>query len=183
MQESILMRQPTDWLTPGVRSVSKGIGDAQNLSFLIQTFALAPDLQTLIRTVELNNEFGLSAIMSFLLVLRVPSETLAMRREADSDCLPQFAPEEQMVLQGILIFQGEPHLLSKFAWWGGGLPRGCILRRPCLCAETSDTERVLRPIHMLWPRMIADIDTRDRLFPSLKASRFNRPLKDATKRA
>ena len=149
------MRQPTDWLTPDVRPVQKGLAKAQNQSFRFRNYMMATDLLKLIRAAKLNNEFGLSAFMSFLLVLRVPSETLMMRLAAESDCLTQSTPQEHKVLVGIRIFKGEPLLLAKFAW-RKNLPRGCILRRPRLCNEKSDTTRVLCPIRMLWPRM-ADI--------------------------
>ena len=72
--------------------------------------------------------------------------------------------------------------LAKFAW-RKNIPHGCILRRPCLCGDASATALILRPIHMLWPRMIQNVDTRGRFPPSLAASKFNRTLKGAMKRA
>ena len=61
-----MMRRPTDWLTPDVRSVAEGLGNAQNLPFRIQNFMMAPDPLTLIRTAKINNGFGLAAFASFL---------------------------------------------------------------------------------------------------------------------
>ena len=143
---------------------------------------MASDLLILIRDVKLDNEFGLAAFMLSLLVLRAPSETLAMRLVADSDFLAEFAPQERKYLAGIRIFKGEPLLLVKFEW-RENLPHGCILRRPWLCNENSETARALCPIHMLWPRMAAKIDTHGLLSPSLTAANFNRSLKESMTRA
>ena len=101
---SILTRQPTGWLSLDVRAVSKGLDNAQDLSFRCQNFMMAPDFLNLIRTVELNNECGLAAFMSFLLALRVPSETLTMRSASDTDMQSQITPKEHMVLAGIRMF-------------------------------------------------------------------------------
>ena len=79
MKAAILIRRPTDWLAPSVRSVPRGLRNAQNLSFKFQNYLMADDLLRLLHVSNLSTEFGQAAFFSFLFLLRVPSETLWMR--------------------------------------------------------------------------------------------------------
>ena len=90
MKASILLRQPTDWLTAEVRSVSSGLRNAHVVSFRFPNFMFPPDLLRLVRTVKLSSDFGQSAFLSFLLLLRVPSETLQLRKADNSDLITEF---------------------------------------------------------------------------------------------
>lgn len=128
-----MMRQPEDWPTPDIRSVSNGLANAQDISFEFQKYTISPDFPTLIRTVRPNNDFGLTAFMPFSTALRAPPETLMMRRVSDTDQLCQFEPQKRNLLVGTRISRGKPLLLAKFACgeWGP-ISRGCILRMPFL---------------------------------------------------
>ena len=176
MKASILLRHPTDWITPDVRSVAKGLANAQDLSFKFQNYMFAADLLRLITSVKLDNEFGLACFMSFLLLLRVPSETLLMRKADNSDFSTEFPPQDQKILVGVRMVAGRPLFIAKFSW-RKNLKHGCILRRPCLCDESSNLTRLLCPVHKLWPRMSRNIPVRGLIFPSLTASSFGRKLK------
>ena len=89
---SILMRQPTDWLVPDVRAVSRGLKQAQDLSFRFQNYILAGDLLRLLRARQLSTPFGQAAFLSFLFLFRVPSETLLLVRGGQADRIAEFSP-------------------------------------------------------------------------------------------
>ena len=97
---------------------------------------MPPDLLLLIRTVYLTSEFGQAAFLSFILLLRVPSETLQLRRADDSDLIAEFSPQAYKVLVGARRISDTDMLIAKFSW-RKNCKHGCILRRPCLCGESS----------------------------------------------
>ena len=76
MKAAILMRESTDWMWPAIRSVARGLANAQNLSFKFQNYVFASDLLRLLKFAKLSTELGKEAFLSFALLLRVPSETL-----------------------------------------------------------------------------------------------------------
>ena len=178
MKASILMREPTDWMCPAIRSVARGLASAQDLSFKFQNYVFASDLLRLLKFIKLSSELGLAAFLAFLLFLRVPSEALWMRVAPGSENLTEFTPQPFSVLAGIRIIKGSPMLLVKFPW-RKNLKRGCILRRPCLCSEASDLARLFCPDHMIWPRVAAGKEDYGLAFPGLSRSNFNRKLKSA----
>ena len=101
MKAAILPRQPTDWLTPDVRSVARGLQNAHGLSFKFQNYLMADDLLRPLQVENLNTEFGQAAFLSFLFLLRVPSETLWMRKAGEFARLTEFSPQERKVLIGV----------------------------------------------------------------------------------
>ena len=50
VKESIMLRHPKDWLTPDVRSVTRGLKNAHGLSVRFQNFTMADDPPRLLRT-------------------------------------------------------------------------------------------------------------------------------------
>ena len=101
MKAAILMRRPTDWLTPDVRPVARGLRNAQDLSSKFRNYLMADDLLRLLQSENLSTEFGQSDFFSILFLLRVPSGTLRMRRADDSARLAEFPPREHKVLVGV----------------------------------------------------------------------------------
>ena len=114
------------------------------LPFAPPDFTPAPDLLKLIRAVKLSSDFGQAAFLSFLLLLRVPSETLQLRKAADSAFVTEFAPHAFKISVGVRRIANTDMLIAKFSW-RGNFWRGCILRRPCLCDESSCLARVSSP--------------------------------------
>ena len=176
MKACILLRQPTDWLSPNIRSAAKGLRQAAEVSFAFENFMLASDLLNLLKVVKLASPFGLAAFLSFLLLLRVPSETLLMRLAGPTDRITEFVPQNFEILAGLRSFKGTELLVVKFSR-RKNLPRGCILRRPCLCDEPLVSARIFCPVHQIWPRLIQGIEIHGRLFPSLSAHKFGSALK------
>ena len=131
MKAAILLRQPTDWLTPDVRSASRGLKNAQDLSFHFQNYILAGDRPRLLRTCKLTSDFGQAAFMSFLFLSRVPPEALKLLRADPTDRITEFPPKRVKALVGVRAVNGSDLLVAKFDW-GGNIRHGCILRRPFL---------------------------------------------------
>ena len=176
MKAAILLGQPTDWLTPKVRSAANGLRLAAGVSFAFGNFVIASDLLALLKAVKLASPFGLAAFLSFLLLLRLPSETLLIRRASDWGRLSEFAPHDFKILAGLRTFSGTNLSIVKFSR-RKNLPTGCILRRPCLCDETSTLARIFCPVHQIWPRLCDGVEVHGRLFPSLTPHKFNIALK------
>ena len=178
MKASILKRGPTDLLRPAIRSVARGLASAQDLSFKFRNYVFAADLLRLLKFVKLSSGMGQAAFLAFLLFLWVPSEALWMRIAPGSENLTEFTPKPFKVLAGIRVIKGSPMLLVKFPW-GGNLKRWCILLRPCFCSEASDSARMFRPVHMMWPQAAAGKRYYGIAFPGLTRSNFNRKLRAA----
>ena len=175
MKAALLLGSPTDWLSPSARSVARGLKNSHGVSFRFQNFMFAADLLHLLKSVSLTTEFGQASFLSFLFLLRVPSGTLQLRFAADSDALADFAPHRFKAIVGVRTIAGSPLLLAKFSW-RNNIRSGCILRRPCLCDERTELARMLCPVHMIWPRILADCTIHGLLAPSLTRSNFNRIL-------
>ena len=63
---TILLKQPTDWICPDIKSAVRGLANAQNLPFIFGNFLFADDFMRLIRTTTLTSEFGCAAFFFFL---------------------------------------------------------------------------------------------------------------------
>ena len=176
MKASILLRQPTDWLTPAVRSVSRGLRNAQDLPFKFQNYTMAADLLRLFQVSNLSSEFAQAAFVSFLFLLRVPSGTIWMRKADSSDRLTEFPPQRHKVLVGMGAIGGHDFLLAKFAC-RKNMKHGCILRRPCLRHDSMPMARAVCPVHMVWHRISDRVPADDLLFPSFSAEKFRTALK------
>ena len=109
MKAAILLHQPTNWITPDIRAVARGLKNAQDLPFRFQNFMFSDSLLALIRHIKLDNEFGLAEFLSFLLLLRVPSETLLIRLADEDGRIAEFSPQNHKILAGIRRIRGGAH--------------------------------------------------------------------------
>ena len=176
VKAAILLGQSTDWPTPNVRSVAKGLRQAAVRSVAFGNFTMASGLLALIKIVNLSTAFGLAAFLSFLLLLQEPSETLLTRRAPDTDRITEFPPHYFKILAGIRTFDGSPLLIVKFPR-RKNIPNGCILRRPCLCQEAPTLARIVFPVHQIWHRLCDGAEIHGRLFPFLTACKFDKELR------
>ena len=95
---SILLNQPLTWLTPNVRDMGKGMGNAQDMSFKFQSFVRSMELFILLGRTEIETEIGHAFFLSYLFALRVPSETLALMRAFRDDPITEFTPQKDKAL-------------------------------------------------------------------------------------
>ena len=173
---SALMDHPLDWLTTGVRSISKGLKKAQDLSFKFPNFIQSADLLIILRWVKLDSQAGQAYFLSYLFGLRVPSETLRLTRAYSDDRITEFIKQEDKALIGIRTYKTTQVLVVKFAY-RKNIRNGCILMRPCLCGAASKTATDLCPVHKVWPCISDRVKAGDPLFPDLTPNTFNRQLK------
>ena len=173
---SVLMDHPLDWLTPGIRTLAKGLKKAQDLSFKFPNFIQSNDLLTLLRWVKLDSPAGQAYYLSYLFALRVPSETLRLTRAYADGRITEFIPQTDKALIGVRTYETTPVLVIKFAF-RENIRNGCILMRPCLCKADSTLAHDICPIHKVWPYIRGRINAGDPLFPGMTANNFNRTLK------
>lgn len=73
------------------------------------------DLLSSIKEAKLNNEFGPACLLSVLLLLRAPSETLLMRKAGKTDLLTKFTPVDHKIMVGIRTIGFSAPFIAKFA--------------------------------------------------------------------
>ena len=61
VEAAIFLRQPTDWLTPDVRSVDRGLRGAHDLPVEFQNYIMADDLLRLLQAEYMSTEFDQAA--------------------------------------------------------------------------------------------------------------------------
>ena len=166
----------TDRLTPKVRHVANGLKKSQNRSFRFSNFARSPLLTQLIRRESVQSEFAHASFFSFLFAIRVPSESLHLRRANRGDQLIAFSPQPEKALIGTAVVGGGNFLVAKFSW-RGNMVGGCILRRPCFCLLGRRHDTSLLPIRRFWAEVRRRVSPGQLLFRSVSRGNFNRMLK------
>ena len=170
---------PTDWLTPCVRQVDRGLEKCHDRSFRFRNFIRSPILLKISNRESAAIEFAQSAFLSVLFALRGPSETLQLRMEYSSDNLLAFPPHPDKALIGISAVGDELFLAAKFAW-RKNITGGRILRRPCFC-DLGDAQAVLLcPVHCFWPAVRRRVAPGQLLFRMVNVGNFNRMMEDAS---
>ena len=96
--------------------------------------------------------------IAFLSSVRIPSESLQLRRDFLDDPIAEFAAQDEKALIGTRPFDGADALGIKLSW-RKNLDGGCILRRTCLCNIGSRLGARIPPPHRIWPLI------RDRVQP------------------
>ena len=82
--------------------------------------------------------------IAFLFPLRVPSETLRLRRAFADDPIAEFADHPANALIGVRRVGAADFLSVKLAW-RKNLDGGCILKRTCLCDAGASVGARIRP--------------------------------------
>ena len=172
---SILMNMDTDWLTPTMRRVARGLKNAQDLSFKFPNFTHSTELMDRLKFVKLASDTGNAYFLSYLFSLRVPSETLRLIRAFRNKRLAEFSPQTDKALIATRTFKGVTVLVVKFAF-RGNIRNGCIFMRPCLCSDQA-LPHDLCPVHAIWPCIRDRVEPGFPLFPGLTSNTFNRQLK------
>ena len=165
------LRQSTDWLTPSVRHVSKGLKKSQNKSFKFANFIRSRLLARIIQHESSRSEFAQAAFIAFLFSFRVPSEALLLRRNYADDPLSLFSPQEEKAIMGVVAEGNESFLAAKLSW-GENLPGGCILR-PCFCNLANPQAKKLCPVHVFWKHIRRRVRPGQPIFTAVNRGNFN----------
>ena len=156
---AILSRQPTDWLTPDVRSAALGIEHPHDLSFKFRNYLTADDF------------------------LRLPNREIRARKLANrpsfSSCSFCVYRPELCGFDGRAILPDWRNLRranTRFSsvWGestdptcfspnlpGWGMKMGCILRRTCHCSDLLPMARALFPVRRIWPQICSRVRKND----------------------
>ena len=166
----------TNWLTPAVRHVARGLKKCQGRSFRYPNFIRIHLLAKIAAHETARSEFAQARFCSSLSPFRVPSETLQLRRASPTDDLEGFSPQLEMALIGVRAIDGQQFLLVKLKT-RKNLTSGCILRRPCFCQLVANKATKLRPVHVFRAAVRRRVDSGQMLFRSIARRDFNRALK------
>ena len=172
-----LLNLPNSWLTPAVRAVSRGLANAQDLSFRFDNFIQRDLFVRMMNFESLRTETGRLFYIAYLFLLRVPSEGLPCIRAEATDILTTKSPQVHQAILGCRMIGEEPRLILK-------LKRrklnkaGAIMMRPCFCdSRNAMVPSGLCPIHDFWPLVQKNNLPGERLFSSLTSKNLNRVLK------
>ena len=171
-----LMDMDTFWLTPAVRNLAKGLESSLDTSFRFPNFIFSKDLLKILDHETIDSQFGQLCYLSYLFSLRVPSETLQIRRAYHDDPLTQFVHQEDRALMGIRKYENNELLVLKFAR-RKNIRGGCVLFRPCICYENHPRAIGLCPIHTVWPIIARNTPPGCVVFSTFSPTSINRTLK------
>ena len=130
----------TSWDTPAARAIARGLENSQDRSFAFPNFIFSADLLAIFKHEGPLSPFFQAASLSYLFSLRVPSETLELRRAFADDPLTEFAHQTDKALIGIRPYKGRDLLVVKFAF-RKNIRGGCVLFRPCIFFEKDPRGR------------------------------------------
>lgn len=108
------MNISTDWCTPSVTAMAKGMDKAMGRSFIFPNFIESADVIRALKFIKVDTDLVHAFFLSYLFSISVPSETLRLTRAFRDDRLTEFAPQEDMALIGIRNFKGAEVLVLKF---------------------------------------------------------------------
>ena len=112
-------------------------------------FTRAPDLLKILGWAKHDTPHGQAYFLSYLFALRVPSETLVLRRALPDGRITGFIPQLDKALIGARTYRGGPNLDIKFEYRQN--IRNCFIRtRQRRCAETSQETNDICPAQQVW---------------------------------
>ena len=171
----------TDWNTPAVSAISRGLRKAQDVSFKFHNYLFRPCLMRFVEHEPIGAEFGLLGALAFLFLLRVQSEGIPTRRASLSEPLLSRTPQEYPALIGLRNTGSDTRLALKLSTRKNAR-QGVILMRPCFCRGGILVPASLCPVHAIWPAIIARVEINGLLLPSLQGPNLNRILKKTLER-
>lgn len=122
---------------------------AKDMRFEFHNFSRGDDLLTLLRWAKSGSPHGLAYFLSYLSLLRVPSETIRRTRAFPDGRVTEFAKQTEEALIGSRTYKTAPALAMEFAFRKNA-PSGRTPIRPSLCGETADVAHGICPAHSAW---------------------------------
>ena len=166
----------SDWRSSAVTGAIKGLANAMDLSLKFDNYMNLTLFRRVITAETLSTDFGKFTYLSFLFVLRGPSEALPAQRAPLTTKLDSQIPHAEKALLGLRKLAGGPIRLilklGKMKNFRGSAP----LMRPCFCGSEYSAPNWISPVRDIWP-LVAALPPNPRLTPSLQGSNPNRILK------
>ena len=172
----LILQHTTDWHNEEIKTIARGLRAAQDKTFAFPNFIMSSGILQIINHEGRFAPMAMLAYLSYLFSLRVPSETLVLEVADPSLKLTDFVPQDPKAIIGTDMLNQTPVLVIKFRY-RKNIRGGCILIRPCLCAETHATARALCPVHSFWEHIRNNFRPGDLVFPGLSANSVNRQIK------
>ena len=167
---------PNSWLTPAVRAVSRGLANAQDLSFRFDNFIQRELFIRMMRFESLMTEAGRLFYIAYLFLLRVPSEGLPCVRADITDILTTKSPQVRQAILGCRLIGEEPRLALKLKRRKLNKAGG-IMMRHCFCDSLNAmVPSGLCPVRDFWPLIQKHNLPGERLFSSPISKNLNRAL-------
>ena len=176
-----LLELDCSWRDETIKAIAKGIANKERPT---QRFpnSLSPEwLDKLIQNESWDSELARLCYVTYLFMLRLPSEALPLHRAlTDEQLLSNEAPSNTAVI-GLREYEGQQRLTIKLARRKNS--RGIFTAlRPCYCGKNALLPRHNCPIHIFWANVITSTQPGDPLFPSLANKNINRVLRAAFKK-
>ena len=163
---------PTDWNGDRVAAASKGLRQAQDLSFKFENYNFRASPRRFARHETLRSEFEMLGYLSFLFLIRVQSEGLPIQRASLLEPLLTKCPKRAQAYIGLRDIGGGISTDSQTTHPEKHTRYGPIMMRPRFCSGSILVPASLCPVHIAWPII------RERVLPNelfFSASSENQP--------
>ena len=170
------LEQPLSWDTPAIANTVAALKLRAKGRFRFPNFIRSQLIAQILQFETRGAPFAQLAFLSFLFALRVPSETLKIRRAFRGDDLTAFSPINGEALMGIRGPPSGQRLVLKLRS-RKNLPNGCIMSRPCFCGLPAKAAKRMCPVHAIWPCIASRVRPGEKLFSSFPAASVNTALK------
>ena len=173
-----LLEIDSSWRTDTIRDIAKGLAKKAAGKERFHN-SLAPSLlDRLIRSESWESELARLAYVTFLFMLRLPSEALILTRAmSDEQLLSPGCPSSPAVI-GLREFQGEHRLVLKLAKRKNKKSLFTAMR-PCFCGPNMLIPKHNCPIHQFWAAVVQHTAPGESLFPNLLSKNITRILRKA----
>ena len=167
----------TSCFTPEVLAAARGLKNSLHRGSQSINYIWKESLLKIIAREDLSHEFSRLCFISYVFLLRVPSEALPLVRAfPDEDVTAKSRPLDSPALIDLRRVDGTLKLVIKLDS-RKNIRGGAVLSRPCLCARESFGKGSICPVHTLWPAIRAGTRCGQPLFPSYNSGNLNPTLK------
>ena len=168
-----LMGIDNSWKTDIITALAKGLRNKVNPRVRFHN-SLAPKiLDKIIRHETWSSELARLCYVTFLFLLRLPSEALPLTRALPNELLLSPDIPSSKAVIGLREFQGEKRLVLKLSHRKNTRSVYTAMR-PCFCGDNALLPRHNCPIHRFWAAVIENTEPGSQLFPSLQRANFSR---------
>ena len=180
MKACHLLSIDTSWRDEGVKAIVKGLSNKPRKCRFSNS--LPPEsLDSLIRSESWESPFARLCYVSYLFMLRVPSDALPLTLALPDERLLSDDPPSSRAVIGLRVFQGQARLILKLSRRKNARD-GFTAMRPCFCGVNSLLPQHNCPIHMFWTEVLRTATPGQPLFPTLLNKNINRVLRAALAR-
>ena len=164
------------WKNDIILAIAKGLKNKPGTKEKFHNSLDPATLDRIIRHESWDSEPARLCYVTYLFMLRLPSEALPLTRALTDDRLLPTEQSSARSLIGLREFQGEQRLILKLAK-RKNTRNAFIATRPCFCAMNALLPKHNCPIHRFWKKVLGHTKPGERLFPSSQWGNFPRVLR------